>query len=107
MTLENYQEFTKTTAIYPVNSALEYLGLGLASEAGEVAGKIKKLIRGDVDNVDDIRYDLKLELGDVLYYISELCTQLDFSIKEVLQANADKLVSRKAKGTLRGSGDGR
>lgn len=103
MRLNDYQEFTQTTAIYPRGLAIEYLALGLASEAGEVAGKIKKSIR-------DGGYDvmgLMDEVGDVFWYLARICDEAGFKAEEVLQMNRDKLQSRKERGVIGGSGDKR
>lgn len=101
--MKNYQQFTKTTAIYPQEKALEYLALGLVSEAGEVAGKVKKIIRDSEGSEDSIR----AELGDVLWYISEFCNYFDTSIEELADQNRRKIQSRKERGVLGGSGDNR
>ncbi len=103
MSLTDYQEFTRTTAIYPKEKAIDYLCLGLVSEAGEVAGKRKKEIRdGGVDVVSLID-----ELGDCMWYIARLADELNFSLEEVLQRNWAKLKDRQERNALRGSGDTR
>lgn len=103
MSLTNYQEFTRTTAIYPKEKAIDYLVLGLASEAGEVAGKRKKEIRdGGIDVVSLID-----ELGDCMWYITRLADELNFSMEEVLQRNWAKLKDRQERNALKGSGDAR
>ena len=101
MSLTNYQEFTRTTAIYPKDKAIDYLILGLASEAGEVAGKRKKHIRdGGVDVVSIID-----EIGDCMWYIARIADELGFSMEEVLQRNWAKLKDRQERNVLKGSGD--
>jgi NTP pyrophosphatase (non-canonical NTP hydrolase) len=107
-TFKEYQTLTITTAIYPRDSALEYLGLGLASEAGEVAGKLKKVIRDNDGIVTELaRNSLFQELGDVLWYISELCNELDLSLETVASYNISKLKSRQTRNMLGGEGDNR
>lgn len=101
MNLSDYQFWTRQTAIYPPDNAVEYLALGLCSEAGEVAGKVKKRLR---DNSWDIEA-VKAELGDVFYYLARICDELGISSEEILDLNYNKLSSRLARGTLRGSGD--
>lgn len=101
MNLTDYTFFTRTTAIYPEKQALEYLALGLCSEAGEFAGKVKKLIR---DNSWD-RTAAEAELGDVFYYICRLCDELSIDPEKVLESNYKKLTDRLARGVLGGSGD--
>lgn len=103
-TFEDYFEFTSTTAIYPNTEANSYLVLGLVGEAGEVAEKTKKVLR---DGTPMDRELLKLELGDVLWYLTRLCDEYGFTLREVAQANADKLDSRRVRGVLGGSGDTR
>lgn len=114
----SYQEFTKTTAKYPGagtsnEHALIYCTLGLAGESGEVADKIKKLIRdeGGFDRLKDLepktRLELVKELGDILWYISRMSDELGFRLSEVAELNMAKLSSRKARGVIHGSGDNR
>jgi NTP pyrophosphatase (non-canonical NTP hydrolase) len=103
MTLNEYQKLTRETAIYPKNQAIPYLALGLTSEAGEVAGKIKKQIRdGGVDVIGTID-----EIGDVFWYLARLCDELGFDSEDVLKRNWDKLSDRKNRGVIGGSGDKR
>ena len=101
-----YQWKTHETAIYPKDRDLEYLGLGLVSEAGEVAGKIKKILRDNGGKVSEsARLELKAELGDVLWYTAQLAWLLQEQLSDVAQDNLAKLKSRSARGTLIGSGD--
>lgn len=79
-------------------------GLGIAEEAGEVAGKIKKFFRGDYTR-EQTREMVLLELGDVAWYLARIAKQFDITFEEVLIANTAKLESRKERGVLRGSGD--
>jgi len=98
-----YQDWTDETAIYPPEKGIEYTALGLASEAGEFAGKVKKAIR-------DNNYDLDAmaaELGDVLWYVARAAAELDIHLSDVAQMNIEKLQSRKERDTLSGSGDKR
>ncbi len=90
------------------NHPVVYPTLGLTNEAGEVAGKVKKIFRdrGGVITDDD-RAALKLELGDVLWYLAEICTQLDIRLEDVAAANIAKLRGRIARGTMAGDGDTR
>lgn len=106
-----YQQATKRTAIYPGVStarlsAIEYCALGLAGEAGEIANKVKKLVR-DGDNGEK-RKAIRDEVGDVLWYASQLLSELGgFSLDTVAADNLKKLAARKKRGTLQGSGDNR
>ena len=98
-----YQDFTDETAIYPPEKGLEYTALGLASEAGEFAGKVKKAIR-------DKTYDTEAmiaELGDVLWYVARAAAELDVHLSDVAKDNVEKLKTRMERGKLKGSGDKR
>jgi NTP pyrophosphatase (non-canonical NTP hydrolase) len=85
-----------------------YPTLGLTGEAGEVADKVKKVIR-DRQGVFDVetREAIKLELGDVLWYVAQLASELGYELDEVAEANLQKLSSRAARGRIGGSGDQR
>ena len=103
MTLSSYQKMASVTAIYPTQHAITYPALGLAGEAGEVANKVKKVIRdGKLD-----KSSLKAEIGDCLWYIAALCRDLNVDLGDIAKANLEKLQDRKARGTLKGSGDKR
>ena len=109
MNFTDYQQKSRATAKYPViGHGVIYPTLGLANEAGEVAGKIKKIFR-DKDGVigEAERETLKSELGDVLWYISQVCTELDISLDEVAESNIAKLLDRQARGVIKGDGDNR
>ena len=106
MQASEFQEATKQFAIYPSEKAIEYLALGLVSESGEVAGKVKKFIRDKTD-LDTLIESLNAELSDVLWYISQLCNTLGLSLEDVMQYNIDKLSDRASRNKLSGSGDER
>ena len=99
ITANEYQEKCKATAIYPKKDAIAYLSLGLVSEAGEVAGKVKKNIR------DGTESNVASEIGDVLWYCAMLANELDANLGKIMEDNLHKLNSRKERGTLSGSGD--
>jgi NTP pyrophosphatase (non-canonical NTP hydrolase) len=108
MDFNNYQWRTGHTAVYPPESALEYLSLGLVSEAGEVAGKVKKIIRdNNSEMTPELNEALQAELGDVLWYIAQMCTHLKTNMAIVAQKNVEKLAKRKQANTIQGSGDNR
>jgi len=90
--------------MYPLDAALPYLSLGLSSEAGEVAGKYKKVIRGDKALDAAAMAD---EVADCLWYIDRLAVHLGYSLEELMQMNMDKLNSRKERGVIKGDGDER
>lgn len=106
---DDYQrESRKTWNVIPMNHSVVYPTLGLVNEAGEVAGKIKKIFRdkgGEIGAAE--REALKYELGDVLWYLTQICTELGLTLEEVAAANVEKLHSRLARGQIRGEGDDR
>ncbi len=109
MTFAEYQKKSRKTALYPnVGNNFIYPTLGLTGEAGEVSDKIKKIIR-DKENIIDkeTKLELKKELGDVLWYISQLSTELGLELEDVAQNNLDKLFKRLDKNTIKGEGDDR
>jgi NTP pyrophosphatase (non-canonical NTP hydrolase) len=103
MTADFYEARANNTAIFPKEKALEYLALGLTSEAGEVAGKVKKLIR---DGKGD-KKAIASEIGDVLWYCAMLAKETEVPLNDIMKDNLKKLYSRKERGTLQGSGDNR
>jgi len=109
MNFTEYQQKAKATAKYPViGHGVIYPTLGLTNEAGEVAGKIKKVFR-DKDGVisDETRDALKAELGDVLWYLAQVATELNLSLDEIAEHNIAKLLDRQARGKIQGDGDNR
>lgn len=98
-----YQDFTDSTAVYPARLGLEYTALGLASEAGEFAGKVKKAIRDNTYDADA----MAAELGDVLWYLARAAAELDYHLSTIAEMNVEKLKSRKERNVLSGSGDTR
>ena len=106
-----YQQLCTETQIYPREHAVFYPALGLAGEAGEVANIIKKIMRdrkGDVNNLPgEVKDEITSELGDCLWYISALATDLGIGLDGVVVENIRKLQKRKEKGTIHGSGDKR
>jgi NTP pyrophosphatase (non-canonical NTP hydrolase) len=109
MNFEEYQEKSRKTAKYPdLGNNFIYPTLGLSGETGEVAEKIKKVIRDKGGVIDEeTREMLKKELGDVLWYVSQLATELKLSLDEVAKGNIEKLLSRLERGVISGSGDNR
>ena len=103
ITPDLYENYASQTAIFPKEKALEYLALGLTSEAGEVAGKVKKLIR---DGKGD-KKAIASEIGDVLWYCAMLAKETEVPLNDIMKDNLRKLHSRKERGTLSGSGDER
>lgn len=109
----DYEIATRHTAIYPEAQtgsfgAVAYVTLGLANEAGEVAGKVKKAWRDAEGEFDTDRIEaIKGELGDVLWYLARVADELGLSFQEIAEGNLTKLNSRKARGVIGGDGDNR
>lgn len=109
MTFEEYQEISQRTAVYPmVGENFIYPAMGLAGEAGEVVGKISKILRDD-DGVitEKKRSEISKELGDVLWYIAQVSTEFKLSLEEIAKNNVEKLASRNLRNQLHGDGDNR
>lgn len=108
MDFNQYQFRTGLTAKYPQGRAIEYLVLGLASEAGEVAGKYKKIIRDNRGEMtDELKTALLDEVGDVLWYCAQLAQSLNVNLGAVAARNIQKLEGRQRRDTISGSGDNR
>jgi NTP pyrophosphatase (non-canonical NTP hydrolase) len=109
MDFNEYQQKSRKTAAYPaIGHPVVYPTLGLANEAGEVAGKVKKVFRdrgGEIN--EETRRALQAELGDVLWYLSQVCTELGISLEEVAESNLAKLHDRLERGVIRGDVDNR
>ena len=104
---ETYKQFTRDTAQYPKDVEMEYLMIGLANEVGEVLGKFKKHLRGDMMVVQDFNDALVAEMGDVLWYYARILDVLDVSFYDVMIYNIDKLNSRMMRDKIKGDGDDR
>tara|TARA_Y100001968_G_scaffold332811_1_gene392438 strand:+ start:2622 stop:2951 length:330 start_codon:yes stop_codon:yes gene_type:complete len=109
MDLNEYQRKARETALYPnVGNNPIYPTLGLCGEAGEVAEKVKKIIRDKAGLFDsDSKETIKYELGDVLWYVAQLTSEMGFELTEIAEANLSKLSSRARRGKLTGEGDNR
>lgn len=109
MNFSKYQEKSRKTAKYPnAGSNWVYPTLGLCGEAGEVAEKMKKILRDCDGKINETKKEkIKKELGDVLWYIAQLATELNLSLDEIASSNIDKLYDRMERNTLSGNGDDR
>ena len=109
MNFEEYQKKSRETAIYPnKDDNFIYPVLGLVGESGEVAEKIKKVLRDNNGVIDEERKkEISKELGDVLWYLAQIATELNLSLDIVAKTNIEKLQSRKKRNKLHGSGDNR
>ena len=108
-TFDAYTTFVDSMKVYPDNYATIYPALGLCGESGEIAEKVKKWIRDEKGETisEDRKQALLKELGDPLWYITALALDLGFTLQDVVNANVEKLSSRKERGVLQGSGDDR
>lgn len=108
MDLAEYQRLSRRTAAYPREAWLTYPALGLAGEVGEVVEHAKKAIRDDGAVVgEERRAAMAKELGDVLWYVAQLATELELDLDEIARENLEKLLSRQRRGVISGSGDDR
>ena len=106
--LDMYQKVALTTAIYPREQAIIYPTLGLTGEAGEVANKVKKIIRDGSNSKDEkLVSEIKSEIGDCLWYIAILANDFDIKLSDIASTNLEKLANRKKNNTIHGSGDTR
>jgi NTP pyrophosphatase (non-canonical NTP hydrolase) len=108
MTLDEYQTAARQTALFSSDHRVTYPALGLASEAGEVAGKVKKVLRDHGGEFDPAQTAaIRDELGDVLWYVAVLAGDLGLSLDDIAAQNVEKLRSRMSRGTIQGNGDHR
>ena len=109
MNFTDYQTKSRVTAKYPaIGHGVIYPTLGLTNEAGEVAGKIKKVFRDkNGEFSEETREALQAELGDVLWYLAQVATELNLSLDEIAEHNLAKLLDRQARGKIHGDGDNR
>ena len=108
MDFKDYQRAAARTAIYSGAHRVVYPALGLASEAGEVAGQIKKVLRDQAGDFEAAPVEaLRDELGDVLWYLATLATDLGLSLDEIAERNLEKLACRAERGRIGGEGDTR
>ena len=108
LTLNEYQQMALETAIYPQEYKVIYPGLGMAGEAGEVADKVKKIIRDNSSKVSEEKaLEIAKEVGDVLWYCATMANDLGFDLETIAQMNYEKLHSRQQRGKISGSGDNR
>jgi NTP pyrophosphatase (non-canonical NTP hydrolase) len=105
VTLNRYQHEASKNKAFPEKYAIIYPTIGLLNEAGEMAGKIKKWMRGDVDKLNVA--DVVSEMGDVLWYLASLATDLNVTLEEVALNNIEKITKRREQGNIKGDGDHR
>jgi NTP pyrophosphatase (non-canonical NTP hydrolase) len=109
LTFNEYADNAHKTALYPDRGDnIYYPAFGLCGESGEIAEKIKKMIRdGDGILTDELRSSLAKELGDVLWYIAALSHEIGFELEDIAKMNNEKLLDRLARNKIKGSGDDR
>lgn len=108
MTIKEYSERAISTATYGLGDSIIYPTLGLNGEAGEVAEKVKKVLRDKHGVFDEeIKYDMAREIGDIIWYCNALARDIGYSLEEIMDMNIVKLESRKLRGVISGSGDNR
>lgn len=108
MHFQEYQKKASSTAIYPEHLKVLYPVIGLAGEVGEVSEKIKKVFRDkNGEFSEEAKEEIQKELGDVLWYLAAISSDLEISLGEAATQNIEKLFSRKERGVLQGSGDNR
>ena len=105
MIMDSYQRVARKTVIYPRKQMIIYPALGLAGESGEVCEKVKKHLRGD--DSPNLRKDIEKELGDVLWYVATLASDLGLHLDNIATKNLDKLRDRERRDVLQGDGDER
>ena len=106
MNFNEYQKLARSTAVYPEEHKVVYPALGLCGEAGEVADKIKKTVRGDTP-LDEVTGNIAMELGDVLWYVATLADDLGIPLEDIAHWNVDKLRRRMKSNKIKGDGDNR
>ena len=108
MEVKEYQDKALSTAIYKGQYSIIYPTLGISGESGEIAEKIKKVLR-DKDSVfsDETKLEIAKEICDVLWYCNALSRDLGFTLEQVMQMNIDKLESRVQRNLISGNGDNR
>lgn len=108
MSLDEYQQCALETAVYPEEYNIVYPALGMAGEAGEVADKVKKVIRdGNADFTPIKCEEIAMEIGDVMWYCAVLADRIGYKLDTIARMNHRKLISRQLRGKLGGSGDNR
>lgn len=110
-TFNEYQKFTNTTAKYPGQGGINgliYATLGLTGEAGEIANKVKKVLRDTNGTLtEETRLKIIDETGDCMYYLARMAVELNTSMEQLAEINTAKLKGRLERGTIQGSGDNR
>ena len=105
--MENFNDYQNKAFTFRVEgSPPEERVMGLLEEAGEIAGVFKRLMRGDY-NEDHAATKLHKELGDVLWYLSQIAFDNGWKLSDIAEANVEKLEGRSLRNTILGVGDER
>jgi NTP pyrophosphatase (non-canonical NTP hydrolase) len=104
MDFNEYQREAINTAVYPKLNGLTYAVLGLVGESGEVAEKMKKMMRDGIP-LEDVKRDIGYELGDVLWYLANLANEIGMTLEEVATRNLLKVRDRTERHKIHGNGD--
>ena len=109
LSLDEYQDFAAISAIYnPDKYAIIYPAIGLANEAGEVLGKVKKVLRdNNGEFTEEWKEKIADELGDVLWYLSSTAKDIGYTLERIAMKNMNKLKDRRERNVIHGSGDNR
>jgi len=105
--IKEYEGLVKSTAVFDKTQAMTYLSLGLTSEAGEVAGHLKRVYRGDEKMTPELLEKVSKELGDVLWYLTAMSLEIGSDLTEIMDNNTKKLTKRKEENKILGRGDNR
>lgn len=110
---DKHQRIAASTAIYPealqgTTLSISYVVMGLTGEAGEIANKYKKVLRDNNGELSESKtFELGDEIGDVLWYLAQLASEIGLSLSYIADQNSKKLLDRKDRNVLGGSGDKR
>ena len=104
MDFNEYQSEAINTAVYPKEDGLIYAILGLVGESGEVAEKMKKMMRDKIP-IENVKKDIGYELGDVLWYVANLANEIGMTLDDVATLNLIKVKDRTERHQIHGDGD--
>jgi NTP pyrophosphatase (non-canonical NTP hydrolase) len=108
MDIQEYQKRALATTEYGSGNAIIYPALGMNGEAGEVAEKIKKVLRDKKGEFsDESKLEIAKEIGDVIWYCSALANDIGYTLDQIFSINIDKFESRRSRNVLSGNGDNR
>ena len=108
MELNEYQRETRRTAVYPQELKIIYPTIGLAGETGEVAEKVKKVIRDHIGEFSETqKAEIAKELGDVLWYVASIAADMGYTMDDIARLNIEKIRTRAERNLIHGEGDNR